>query len=145
MRHSFSDWERIANFMVIVSIFHVNNIISCSSVRYVIFSSWTILVSWNFITDCKHIDRIDYSIGHSEVTDFIYHTCRFTSLCKIFTYLSNLQKLFQCHVHHYQCLAVPVQLAVMGFVFWFIRGWNSRDVSMAGVWDCVKGFASFIM
>jgi hypothetical protein len=26
-----------------------------------------------------------------------------------------------CHVHHYQCLPVPVELAVMVFAFWFIR------------------------
>ena len=41
---------------------------------------------------------------------------------------------FQCHhVHHYQCLAVPVEL------WWCsLRGWNGKDFSMAGVWLCEK-------
>ena len=26
---------------------------------------------------------------------------------------------FRCHVHHYQCLAVPIELAAMKFLFWF--------------------------
>ena len=43
----------------------------------------------------------------------------FTSLCKIFIYLSNQAGAFHFHVHHYQCLTVPVELAVIGFVFWF--------------------------
>ena len=33
---------------------------------------------------------------------------RFTSLCKIFTYLS-FSRTFWCHVHHFQCMMVPVQ------------------------------------
>jgi hypothetical protein len=27
---------------------------------------------------------------------------------------------FRCHVHHFQCLPVPVELAVMKFVFRFM-------------------------
>ena len=41
--------------------------------------------------------------------------------------MQNLQLLgcsaeaFRCHVHHYQCLAVPIELAVLVFYFLFIR------------------------
>jgi hypothetical protein len=37
--------------------------------------------------------------------------------------MKNLQYLaeaFRCHVHHYQYFVVPVELAVMQFVFHFI-------------------------
>ena len=47
------------------------------------------------------------------------------------------QKLFQCHVHHYQYLAVLVELGVMGFVFWFIVI-EITETTMTGECDCVK-------
>jgi hypothetical protein len=34
--------------------------------------------------------------------------------------LEYLTEAFRCHVHHSQCLAVPVELAAMGLVFQFI-------------------------
>ena len=37
---------------------------------------------------------------------------RFTSLCKnLFNLLEILAEAFLCHVHHFQCLTVPVELA----------------------------------
>ena len=33
------------------------------------------------------------------------------------TYLSFLTEAFRCHVHHFQCLMIPVELAAM---FWFV-------------------------
>ena len=53
--------------------------------------------------------------------------------------LEFLAKVFQCHVHHFQCLAVPVQLAAMKLLFRFMV------VGMAGVCDCVKDCMSFVM
>ena len=42
---------------------------------------------------------------------------RFTSLCKnLFNLLEFLAEAFRCHVHHFQCLTVSVDLAVM-FLF----------------------------
>ena len=36
----------------------------------------------------------------------------FTSLCKnLFKLLEFLAEAFRCHVHHFQCLTVPVELA----------------------------------
>jgi hypothetical protein len=49
----------------------------------------------------------------------VYYIIRFTSLCKIFTY-EFLAEVFQCHVHHFQYLADPVELAAMKFVFQFM-------------------------
>ena len=43
----------------------------------------------------------------------------------------------RCHVYHYKCLEVTAELAAMGFVP-VHSGWNSRDVNMSAVWDCVK-------
>ena len=41
---------------------------------------------------------------------------RFTSLCKnLFNLLEFLAQAFRCHVHHFQCLTVPVELAAMFF------------------------------
>ena len=38
----------------------------------------------------------------------------FTSLCKkLFNLLEFLAEAFRCHVHHFRCLTVPVELAVM--------------------------------
>ena len=59
-----------------------------------------------------------------EIT-FHNHSCpiiccinRLTSLCNnLFNLLEFLAETFRCHVHHFQCLTVPVELAVM---FWFI-------------------------
>jgi hypothetical protein len=34
--------------------------------------------------------------------------------------LEVLAEGFRCHVHHFQCLAVPVELATMKFVFRFM-------------------------
>ena len=45
-----------------------------------------------------------------------YSVCciRFTSLCKnLFNLLEFLPEVFRCHVHHFQCLTVPVELAAM--------------------------------
>jgi hypothetical protein len=33
--------------------------------------------------------------------------------------LEHLTETFWCHVHHYQYLAIPLELAVMMFIFWF--------------------------
>ena len=33
--------------------------------------------------------------------------------------LEFLAKAFRCPLYHYQCMAVPVELAAMKFVFWF--------------------------
>jgi hypothetical protein len=29
-----------------------------------------------------------------------------------------LAKAFLCHVHHFQCFTVPMELVVMEFIFW---------------------------
>ena len=49
---------------------------------------------------------------------------RYNILVDLFHYakslLKNSAKVFCCHVHHCQCLVVPVELAVMVFAFLFI-------------------------
>ena len=55
-----------------------------------------------------------------------------------------LAEAIRCQVHHYQCLAVPVEPAVM-VNFPVHSGWNNRAVGIAGVCDCVKVCVSFIM
>ena len=35
---------------------------------------------------------------------------------------------FRCHVHHYQCMTVSVELTVMGFNFLIHRGWDRREL-----------------
>ena len=58
----------------------------------------------------------------------IYYIIRFTPLCKIFTYLSFLSEAFQCHMHHFQCLTVPVSQ----FSIWIVMikgnhiNWNNK-------------------
>ena len=51
---------------------------------------------------------------------YVYYIIRFTSLCKIFTYLSVQQKIFgaMCTINQY--LAGLVVLAVIVFTFQFI-------------------------
>ena len=51
----------------------------------------------------------------------------------------------RCHVLHYQCLVVPVQLTGVIFAFLFTGVWKGRDVGMAGICHCVKECVSFIM
>ena len=45
-------------------------------------------------------------------------------------------------MYHFQCLAVLVELAVC---FTVHGGWDSRDVNVVGVYDCVKESVSFVM
>ena len=59
--------------------------------------------------------------------------------------LEFLAEVFRCLVHHFQCLAVLVELDVMKFLFAAHGGWNSKDVSVAGVYDCDKECMSFVM
>ena len=57
-----------------------------------------------------------------------------------------LAEAFQFHVHHFQCLTVLVEPAVMKFVFRSIADSyvsDSRDVSE--MCDCVKECMSFVM
>ena len=51
--------------------------------------------------------------------------------------LELLAEAFGCHMHHCQCLAVPVELAANGFFLPVHSSWRSRDFSMADVCDCV--------
>ena len=62
------------------------------------------------------IDISSILILHYNIIDYIII---FTSRCNILTCSRFYQKLFQCHVHHYQYLVVPVELAAMEFVFQF--------------------------
>ena len=58
--------------------------------------------------------------------------------------LEFLEEAFRYHVHHYQCLAVTVKLAVREFFFFLVHGGcDSRGVSVAGLCDCVKECVSF--
>ena len=59
--------------------------------------------------------------------------------------LESSAEAFQCRIHHYQCLAVPVILAVMVFVFQFIEVGMAEMFSMSAMCDCVKEGVSFVM
>ena len=48
---------------------------------------------------------------------------------------------FRCHVQHYQCLAVPVELTAMEFVFQLMV----IEIAEMLVCDCVKYLVSFVM
>ena len=51
-------------------------------------------------------------LGLDGMTILIGCINRFTSLCKnLFNLLEFLAEAFRCHVHHFQCLRVPVELA----------------------------------
>ena len=42
----------------------------------------------------------------------------------------------RCHVRHYQCLAVPVELTGCDGVHFLVNGgWDNRDVSKAGMYN----------
>ena len=49
-----------------------------------------------------------------------------------------LAEAFRCHMDHYQWLGDEVCFPVHG-------GWDSRVVSVVGVFDCVKKCMSFVM
>ena len=51
-------------------------------------------------------------------------------------------------VNHFQCLVVPIELAVFLVVIFPVtsdKGWVGRGASMAGMCDCVKEHVGFIM
>ena len=76
---------------------------------------------------------------------FVYYIIRFTSLCKIFTYLS-----FFCRSHSVPCAPFSMLGGPSGTGYYEVRfpvhgDWGSRDVSAAGMCDCVKECMSFVM
>jgi hypothetical protein len=52
--------------------------------------------------------------------------------------LEFLAGAFRCHVHHHQCFVVLLELAVMKFIFSIHGCWDSRDISVVGVFDYIK-------
>ena len=55
--------------------------------------------------------------------------------------LEFLAEAFQCHVHHYR----PGGTVCDEAGFPVLGRWDSRDISVAGVCDCVKECMSFVM
>ena len=75
----------------------------------------------------------------------VYCIIRFTSFhcARTFHLLVFLAEAFRCHVHHFQCLTVPVEQTGCGKVYFPVHGcWDSRDVD---VFDCVKECMRFVM
>ena len=58
--------------------------------------------------------------------------------------LEFLAEAFQCHVHHFQCLVVSVELAAMKFVFQFMVV-GIEDVNVTGMCDCDKHYKTHIL
>ena len=76
----------------------------------------------------------------SAVNILVCCTNRFTSLCKnLFNLLEFLAEAFRCHVHHFQYLMVPVELAAMfRFIVVGIAEmllWLLCLIVSKGVWD----------
>ena len=74
----------------------------------------------------------------------IYYTSRFTSLCKTFTYLS-FSRSFSMPCAPFSMLDGPGGTGCEEVRFPVHGGWDSRDVSMAGMYDCVKESKSFVI
>ena len=56
-----------------------------------------------------------------------------------------LAKAFQCNVHYFKMFGGPRGTGCDEVHFLVYDGWSSRDVSVAGVCDCVKECMSFVM
>ena len=72
----------------------------------------------------------------------LYYIGKFTVLCKIFTYLS---RSFPVPCAPLSMLDGPSGTGCNGVRFPIHSGWNSRDLSVAGVCDCVKECVNFVM
>ena len=60
-----------------------------------------------------------------------------------FHLLEYSAEAFQCHVHHFQCLTVPVELTDE-VCFPVHGGWDSRAVSVTGMCERVYEFCNVI-
>jgi hypothetical protein len=59
----------------------------------------------------------------------------------LFHLLEFLAEDFRCHVHHFQCLVVPAELAAMRFVFRFMV-WSEQQRCWC-VWLCQRVYEFF--
>ena len=99
--------------------------------------TWLSLLLWCLQTWVRQVSHLSLLFNI-----FLSYVNRFTLLCKnLFNLLEFLAEAFRSHVHNFQFLMVPVELAAM--VCFPVHGcWDSRDV---GALDSVKECMWFVM